>query len=125
MGATVGRHSDCAVICATQSSPPRNPWEDAPIADKDACIAKAKARLDRWNADIEEPQSKAAEAEADARIEYDKQIADLRKQRDEAEAKMKEMREASEEAWGDMKAGFDRAWRSVSGAFDKAMARFR
>ena len=95
------------------------------MADKDAYIAKAKAKLDQWNADIEKLQAKAAEAEADAKIEYDKQIADLRKQRDEAEAKMKELREASDEAWGDMKAGFDKAWDSVSGAFDKAMARFR
>jgi len=95
------------------------------MAEKDDYIAKAKARLDQWNAEIEKLQAKAAEAETDAKIEYDKQIAELRKQRDEGEAKLKEMREASDDAWQDMKSGFDSAWDSVSNAFEKAMARFR
>ena len=95
------------------------------MADKDDYVAKAKARLDQWNADIEKLRAKAAEAEADAKIEYSKQIEDLRKQRDEGEAKLKEMRDASDDAWKDMKAGFDKAWDGVSNAFDKAMSRFR
>ncbi|MFN3954384.1 MAG: hypothetical protein ACK4LQ_08010 [Pararhodobacter sp.] len=93
--------------------------------DKDQYVEKAKARLDQWNADIDKLQAQAAEARADARIAYERQIAELRKQRDEAEAKLKEVNAASGEAWRDMKAGFDKAWDNASSAFDKAMSRFR
>lgn len=95
------------------------------MADKDQYVEKAKARLDQWNADIDKLQAKAAEAQADARIEYEKQITQLRKQRDEAEAKLKEMSAAGEDAWRDMKTGFDKAWDDAASAFEKAMSRFR
>ena len=95
------------------------------MADKDDYIAKAKARMDQWNAEIEKLQAKASEAEADAKIQYEKQIAELRKQRDEAEAKIKEIGDASDDAWQEMKKGLDSAWDSMSSAFEKAMARFK
>ncbi|MGY6550293.1 MAG: sll1863 family stress response protein [Erythrobacter sp.] len=95
------------------------------MADKEAYIAKAKARMDQWNADIDKLQAKAAEAEADARIQYEDQLAELRKQRDEAEARMKELASASDDAWQDLKAGFDATWDNMTGAFEKAMSRFR
>ena len=95
------------------------------MADKDAYVEKAKAKLDQWNADIDKLKGKAAEAEADGRIEYEKQIKELRAQRDEFEAKLKEFRTAGEDASREMMAGFDKAWDEISGAFEKAMSRYR
>lgn len=95
------------------------------MPDKDTYLAEARAKIDQWNADIDKLQAAAAEAGADAKVEYDKQIDALRTQRDEVEAKLKDMADASGDAWQDMKAGFDKAWDTVSDAFTKAMSRFK
>lgn len=95
------------------------------MSEREQYIEKAKARLDQWTAEIDKLKAKAEEADADAKIEYDKQIDELRAQRDEAENKIKELQEASDEAWSDMKSGFDKAWDSMSGAFQSALARFK
>lgn len=95
------------------------------MTDKDAYVQKAKARLDQWNADIDKLKAQAAEASADARIEYEKQIAELRAQRDTFEEKLKEIRNANEDAWRDMSAGFEQAWKNMSAAFEQAMTRYK
>ena len=70
-------------------------------------------------------KAKVDEAEADAKINYQKQIDGMRAQRDDAEAKLKELREASDDAWHDMKSGFDKAWDSLTSSFNSAMSRFK
>ena len=72
------------------------------MSERKQFIEKAKARIDQWNAEIDKMKAKADEAEADAKINYQKQIDGMRVQRDEAEAKLKELREASDDAWHDM-----------------------
>ena len=88
------------------------------MSEREQYIEKAKARIDQWNAEIDE-------AEADAKINYQKQIDGMRAQRDDAEAKLKELREASDDAWHDMKSGFDKAWDSLTSSFNSAMSRFK
>lgn len=95
------------------------------MSERDIYIEKAKARLDQWNADIAKMQAKVEEAQADAKIDYRKQLEDMRKQRDEAEVRLKELRAAGDDAWSDMKAGFDSAWKNLSDAFEQAAGRFR
>ena len=77
------------------------------MTDRSAYIDKMKAKVDEWTADIEKMQAKAKGAQADARIEFDKQLAEMRKQRDEAQVKIKEAQEASDGAWDDMRKGFE------------------
>ena len=77
------------------------------MTDRSAYIDKMKAKVDEWTADIEKMQAKAKGAQADARIEFDKQLAEMRKQRDEAQVKIKEAHEASDGAWDDMRKGFE------------------
>lgn len=95
------------------------------MSNRDHYIEKAKARIAQWNAEIDKMTAKVDEAEADAKIKYQKQLDAARKQRDAAKAKLEEIREATDDAWDDMKAGFDKAWDSISGAFDSAMSRFK
>ena len=61
------------------------------MIDRDAYVEKVKANIDQWNAEIDKLQANAREAQADAKIQYEKQLADMRKQRDEALEKMKEV----------------------------------
>lgn len=74
---------------------------------------------------MDKPQAKANEAEADAKIEYQDQIAALRERRDTAEKKLGQMQNASDAAWQDVKSGVDKAMDDLTNAFNNAAARFR
>ena len=53
------------------------------MSEKNQYIEKAKARIAQWDAEIDKMKAKADEAEADAKIEYQKQLSEMRTQRDE------------------------------------------
>jgi ABC-type uncharacterized transport system auxiliary subunit len=95
------------------------------MTERKQYIEKAKAKLDQWNADIDTFKAKVAESDADAKIEFSKQLDEMRNQRDMAKAKLTEMHDASDDAWHDVKSGFDKAWVSISGAFDSAKSQFK
>lgn len=65
------------------------------MSEREQYIEKAKARIDQWNAEIDKMKAKLDEAEADAKINYQKQLEEMRTQRDATEAKLKDLREAS------------------------------
>lgn len=93
--------------------------------DKNAYRQKLEARLDQWRAEIDRLQAKAAEADADARIEYDRQIEDLRGRQADAQSRLEEFDSASDEAWTDLKGGIEQAWNDLGTAVKKASERFR
>ena len=95
------------------------------MVDRDAYVQKMKARLDEWNAEIDRLSAKAAASQADAKLEYDKQIEALKKQRDEAGQRLNELQSVSEDAWEDMRAGVDAAWDKMTDALDTAASRFK
>src|SRR6056297_2046857 len=92
--------------------------------EKDAYRQKLEARLDQWRAEIDKLQAKAAEAGADARVEYEKQVDELREKQDEAREKLKELDNASDDAWQDIKEGVEKAWESLGDAVKSARERF-
>ena len=92
---------------------------------KQAYEAKVKAQLSQLNAQIEQMKAKAAEANADAAIEYNKAIEDLTSKRNEAQVKLDEIAKASEDAWEDLKVGFESAWNDLNVAFKSAMNKFQ
>lgn len=91
---------------------------------KEAYEKKLQAQLDEWNAEIDKLKAKADSAEADAQLEYYKQIEDLREQQLAARAKLSELRQSGEDAWEDLKAGIDSAWKSLGDAVRSAASRF-
>lgn len=93
--------------------------------NKQAYEEKVKAQLDNLNAQVEQMKAKAAEANADAAIEYNKMIDDLTGKRNEAQAKLDEIGKASEDAWEDLKVGFESAWNDLENAFKNAMNKFQ
>jgi hypothetical protein len=56
---------------------------------KDDYVAKLKAQLDEWNAEVGKWEAKAKGAQADARVEYEKQLDAFRRQRDQAMEQMR------------------------------------
>ena len=95
------------------------------MADKDAYVQKMQAKLDEWNAEIDKLKAKAAQAEADSRVEYQKQIQNLQEKRQGAEKKLAEVRQAGESAWQDLKAGAQSAWDAMEDALKSARSRFK
>ena len=91
---------------------------------RDAYVQKLKSKLDEWNADIGKLEAKADKAEAEAKIEYHKQIADLRSRRKEVEAKIRELQAAGEGAWEDLKQGLENSWEILKTSFKKAKSEF-
>ena len=63
-------------------------------------------------------KAKADKADADAKIEYNKQIEDLRSKQEAAQVKEKlgEFKDAGENAWEDLKAGTELARDSLGEA---------
>jgi multidrug resistance efflux pump len=81
--------------------------------------------LDEWSAEIDKLKAKVDKAEADAQLEYYKEIEELRTMQEAANSKLAELKEASDTAWEDLKAGIDSAWDSLGNALKTAASRFK
>jgi chromosome segregation ATPase len=95
------------------------------MKDRDIYVAKLKAKLDEWNAGIDKYEAQVREAQADAKIRYERQLAELKDKRDEAEAKLRALQLASTDAWETLRQGAEAAWHDMAQAFSKAAERFR
>lgn len=91
---------------------------------RDAYVEKLKTQLGEWSADIEKLKARASRVSAEAKAEYEEQVAGLREQRDVLAAKVTDLQEASDEAWSDIKQGVQAAWDRAKESFQKAMSRF-
>ena len=93
--------------------------------ERDAYVEKMKAKLDEWNAELNQLSTKMSAAQADANVEYQKTKEQLIKQRDEAIQRLDKLQSASENAWEDMRKGFESAWGIMGKTFSDAMDRFK
>ena len=95
------------------------------MVDRDAFVQTMKAKLDEWNAEIDRLSAKADAAQADTKLEYNKQVEALKKQREDALQRLNELQSASEGAWEDMRAGVDASWDKMTDALKSAASRFK
>lgn len=91
---------------------------------RDQYVEKLKAQLDIWNAEVAKWEAKSRGAQADMRIEYDKQLENIRRHRDQAMNQMHSLQSASGDAWLDLVRGADDAWAKMREAFEKAQSHF-
>ncbi len=92
---------------------------------KDAYEKKIEAQLNEWKTDIDKMKAKADKADAQAQLEYYKQIENLRTKQEDAKKKLAELKAAGEDAWEDLKAGLDLASASLGEAVKSARSRFK
>lgn len=92
---------------------------------KEAYEKKLQAQLDECAAEITRLKAKADKSQADAQIEYYKQIEELKSKQATADERLSELKDASEDAWEDIKAGAESAWDSLSDALKSATSRFK
>lgn len=95
------------------------------MSQRDAYERKLAAQLDELNAEIDRLKARAAKAEADSEIDYQRQIDDLKAHREQARQKFHELRDASEDAWEEVRQGAERAWQDLSDAVRSASKKFR
>ena len=92
---------------------------------RDAFVQKVKGKIDEWNAEIDRLSARAEQAEAEARMEYENEIASLESYRDDARKKLDKLHKAGEGAWEDFKAGAEMAFEAMNEAMQSARQRFK
>ncbi len=92
---------------------------------KEAYQKKMQAKLDEWGTEIDKLKAKADKAEADAQLEYHKEIERFREKQQAAQQKLDELKESGEDAWEDLKAGIESSWDSLGDALKSAASRFK
>jgi len=95
------------------------------MSERDAYVAKMKAKLDEWNAAIDQFEARARVAQADVRLMYERQLGELKTNRDAAAQRLRELQLASADAWESLRQGAEAAWKDMADAFRKASDRFR
>lgn len=95
------------------------------MSERDAYVAKLKAKLDEWNAELAKYEAQARGAQAEAKLRYERQMAELKSSRDTAARKMRELQDASADAWESLREGTEAAWSNLSKAFKDAAERFK
>ncbi len=94
------------------------------MSSRDDYLDEFKAKLDEWNAEIDKLESNARQAQADAKLQYDKQLEALREMRDDAQTKFSEMQNTTADAWDAMLQGTEKAWETWTNAFAEARSKF-
>jgi uncharacterized coiled-coil DUF342 family protein len=95
------------------------------MKSREEYIDKLAAQLKEWSGKIDELESKARTAKADAKTGYENQIKQLKDQRDAAKQKLQELKGASTEAWDALKAGAETAWADLQNAVTAAKEKFK
>lgn len=90
---------------------------------KQAYQQKLEAQLREWDGKIDDLRAKADRVQAEARIEYYKQIEEFCARRELVEKSLLELRHASEEAWQELQANTEAAWTELKRAFEAATSR--
>ncbi|HET9404081.1 MAG TPA: hypothetical protein VFO57_05835 [Burkholderiales bacterium] len=94
------------------------------MSKRDQYVEKLKAQLDEWNAEVAKWEAKSRGAQADMRVEYEKQLETFRRQRNQALEQMRKVQAATGDAWVDLVRGADDAWAKMREAFEKARTHF-
>jgi len=95
------------------------------MKSREEYIDKMAAQLKEWSAKIDELESKARVAKADAKSGYENQIKQLKDQRDAAKQKLQDLKGSSTEAWDALKVGTETAWAELQKAVTAAKEKFK
>jgi hypothetical protein len=81
-------------------------------------IARMKAQLDAWSAELHDLEAKLDHVEAGTRDRYRRIIAELRQMREAAESRLEELKEAGEETWEEAREEAERTWTAFKAGVD-------
>jgi hypothetical protein len=91
---------------------------------KDEYVAKLKAQLDEWNAEIDVLDLRIRKASEDLHSTYEIELTALKIKRDEARVRLALIQASAGEAWQELRKGSDEAWDSIKKAVTEARKKF-
>ncbi len=89
---------------------------------RDEYVKKLKAKMDKWNAEIDKLKAKVNQAETETKIEYSELLTQLKKKQKELEIKITDIQKAGADSWKDLKTGVDKARDSMKEAVNSVVA---
>lgn len=92
---------------------------------REAYQQKMEAQLKEWAATIELLKAKADKAQAEAKIEYYRELELLRSKLAAAQQKLRGLKAAGDGAWDDLKASLEKAWGELKKGLDSAASKFK
>lgn len=92
---------------------------------KEAYKKKLQAQLDEWSAEIDRLKAKSNKAQADAQLEYYKEIDELRSMQEGARSKLSKLKKAGDDAWEELTAGIDNAWDSIGSSLKSSTSKHK
>lgn len=92
---------------------------------RDLYLQKINAEVEQYSAKLSGMRGKAAEADADMKLEYLKQMEILEGKRDDLKEKYEQLRKATESSWEDMKEGTENAWNELRKSVAKVTEHFK
>ena len=92
---------------------------------RDLYLEKINAKVEQYSAKLSGMRGKAAEAQADMKLEYLNHVEKLEGKRDDLKEKYEQLRKATDSSWEDMKEGTENAWNELKGSFTKATEHFK
>lgn len=88
-------------------------------------IEKLQAQLDEWDAQIKLLRAEAEKYEAEARIEYHKQVEQFDQHKQQLQQQMEALQEAGEQTWKDLQQQTDNHWDSLNQSLRSFMNQFK
>lgn len=90
---------------------------------RDAFVAKLKAQLDEWNAELDQMEARSRKVQADQLVAYHEHIAVIRRHCDDAQQRIAQIQQATGNAWEEMTQGAEEAWARIGQGFVNARVR--
>ena len=88
------------------------------MSNRTVFIARLKAQLDEWSAELHRLEARVGKAGMDAGDKYRHAIDELRERKAAAEAKLDELSDAGEDTWEDLKDEAERIWKAFRVSLD-------
>ena len=95
------------------------------MTQREAYQQKLQAKLSGWRAEIEKLRARAAEAQADAQIEYHHDLETLSRQQKQVEEKLAALKEAGDESWEAARASVDNVANALTQEFERFKAKLQ
>lgn len=92
---------------------------------RDLYLEKINAQVEQYSAKLAGMRGKAAEIQADMKLEYLNQVEKLEGKRDGLKEKYEQLKKSSESSFEDMKEGTENAWNELKEAVTKAAENFK
>jgi len=92
---------------------------------KEKLVEKLRAKLSKWNMEIDKLEAKADQAGSDAKTIYRKQVLLLQAMRKDFEDKLEELRTSEAQAWVELKGGVENAWKALSAGLKSAKSKLK